>query len=62
MIRSVGGLGIRGDFLSIFDLKFKGIRGIDRVRIIQSVSFRYSLKVLFLCHQRVTSTPFIGQS
>ena len=61
MTRRVGGLVIRGDFLS-FDLKFKGIRGIDRVRIIQSVSFRYSLKVLFLCHQRVTSTPFIGQS
>ena len=62
MTRSVGGLVIRGDFLSIFDLKFKGIRGIDRVRIIQSVSSTSSLKVLFLCHQRVTSTPFIGQS
>lgn len=33
MTRSVGGLVIRGDFLSIFDLKFKGIRGIVRVRL-----------------------------
>ena len=39
MTRSVGGLVIRGDFHSIFDLKFKGIRGIVRVRIIQSISF-----------------------